>query len=128
MNNKKFLSSMAIGLAIVMLFSIFYIIFTNSKKEVKNYKLDENLSYTGFIEKNKFEGKGNLESADGTYIGNFEDGRFKDPGLFKAKDYTYTANFDKNTGNSNINIHLKDGNAYTKVDGNWQEMSNNNES
>ena len=127
MDNKKFLSSMAVGLAVVMFFSIFYIIFINSKKEVENYKLDEGLYYTGFIERNKFEGKGNLESTDGIYIGNFENGRFKGPGLFKGKDYTYMANFNKNKGNSNIHINLNNGNSYTKTDGKWQEMSDSNE-
>lgn len=127
MGNKRFLSKMSIGLAIIMVISLFYIISSNFKKEVKDYKLGENLYYTGTIKKNKFQGRSSLKSSDGTFSGAFKDSRFDGPGLFKGDDYMYIANFDKKKGNSNITVFLKNGNSYRKIDGKWKEMDDDNE-
>ena len=121
MESKKFLSYMALSLALIMLISVIYIFARPKAKNVEAYKIDEGTYYTGPMVDDKFDGEGILKSEKGTYQGSFKNGRFDGPGSFSNDDYTYKANFNNESGNSNIKIELKDGKIYTKTDGGFVE-------
>lgn len=114
MENKKFLSYMALSLALIMLVSVFYIFLRPKSKQVEAYKVDQGTYYTGHMLDNKFDGEGVLESERGTYQGSFKNGRFDGAGSFTGDDFTYKANFSKDKGNSNIEINLNSGETFIK--------------
>ena len=113
-NNKKFLSYMGLGLALIMVLSLAYIFLKPKTYTIENYKLDQKSSYTGPINGSLFQGEGKLETSRGTYQGNFEKGRFAGPGIFHADGFSYKADFDKDKGNKNVKIILDDGKTYIK--------------
>lgn len=126
MENKKFTSYFGLFIGIFIIISLIYIVSLKKTREVSDYKLSEEISYSGKIVENKFSGQGELKSLYGTYSGNFEDGRFKGEGKFVNEDFTYEANFDKDKGNKDIKITLKDGSVYKKVDDTWRKIDEKN--
>ena len=82
MENKKFLSYMALSLALIMLISVIYFFARPKAKNVEAYKIDKGTYYTGPMIDNKFDGKGLLKSDKGTYQGSFKNGRFDGAGSF----------------------------------------------
>ncbi len=126
MENKKFTSYFGLFIGIFIIISLIYIVSLKKTREVSDYKLSEEISYSGKIVKNKFSGQGELKSPYGTYSGNFEDGRFKGEGKFVNEDFTYEANFDKDKGNKDIKITLKDGSVYKKVNDTWRKIDEKN--
>ena len=114
MENKKFLSYMALSLALIMLISLIYIFARPKAKKVGAYKIDQGTYYTGPMVDNKFDGKGELKSERGTYQGSFKNGRFDGEGSFTGDDFTYKADFSKDKGNKNIEIELDSGETYIK--------------
>lgn len=126
MENKKFTSYFGLFIGIFIIISLIYIFSLKKSREVSDYKLSEDISYSGKIVENKFSGDGELKNPYGKYIGNFEDGRFKGSGKFVNEDFTYEANFDKDKGNKDIKITLKDGSVYKKVDDTWRKIDEKN--
>ncbi len=122
MENKKFISYMGLGLAILMGISLIYFISKGSVKKVENYKIDGNTYYSGTIRENKLDGEGTLKSHDGIYKGSFKNSRFDGPGGFINDEYTYTANFNHKSGNSQIKIKLKNGKVYEKTSKGFVEV------
>ena len=114
MENKKFLSYMALSLALIMLISVIYIFARPKAKEVEAYKIDKGTYYTGPMVDNKFDGEGELKSDKGTYQGSFKNGRFDGEGTFTGYDFTYKADFSKDKGNTNIEINLNTGETFIK--------------
>ena len=114
MENKKFLSYMALYLALIMLISLIYIFARPKAKKVEAYKIDKGTYYTGPMVDNKFDGEGELKSERGTYQGSFKNGRFDGEGTFTGDDFTYKADFSKDKGNSKIEINLDSGETYIK--------------
>ena len=114
MENKKFLSYMALSLAVIMLISTIYIFARPKDKKVEAYKIDQGTYYTGHMVNNKFDGEGELKSEKGTYQGSFKNGRFDGVGSFTGDDFTYKADFSKDKGNSKIEINLDSGETYIK--------------
>ncbi|WP_073998250.1 MORN repeat-containing protein [Anaerococcus urinomassiliensis] len=114
MENKKFLSYMALSLALIMLISVIYFFARPKAKNVEAYKIDKGTYYTGPMVDGKFDGEGVLKSERGTYQGSFKNGRFDGAGSFAGDDFTYKANFSKDKGNSNIEINLNSGETFIK--------------
>ena len=114
MENKKFLSYMALSLALIMLISVIYFFARPKAKNVEAYKIDKGTYYTGPMIDNKFDGKGLLKSDKGTYQGSFKNGRFDGAGSFTGDDFTYKADFSKDKGNTKIEINLNSGDTYIK--------------
>lgn len=126
MENKKFTSYFELFIGIFIIISLIYIVSLKKTREVSDYKLSEEISYSGKIVENKFSGQGELKSPYGAYSGNFEDGRFKGEGKFVNENFTYEANFDKDKGNKDIKITLKDGSVYKKVNDTWRKIDEKN--
>ncbi|MDU5914423.1 MAG: hypothetical protein E6Z21_09140 [Anaerococcus vaginalis] len=125
MDRKKFNSQLGILIGFLIMLSFVYILFLKIPRKVSNYKVNEEIFYEGKIVKNKFEGKGELKTSDGKYIGNFKNGRFHGKGKFVNQDYTYICDFDKDKGNKNIKIMLKDGSVYKKEGKSWKRVEEN---
>lgn len=114
MKNKKFLSYMALSLALIMLISLIYIFARPKAKEVEAYKIDKGTYYTGPMVDDKFDGEGELKSERGTYQGSFKNGRFDGAGSFTGDDFIYKADFSKDKGNTKIEINLDSGQTFIK--------------
>lgn len=114
MKNKKFLSYMALSLALIMLISLIYIFARPKAKEVEAYKIDKGTYYTGPMVDDKFDGEGELKSERGTYQGSFKNGRFDGAGSFTGDDFIYKADFSKDKGNIKIEINLDSGQTFIK--------------
>ena len=114
MENKKFLSYMALSLALIMLISLIYIFARPKAKEVEAYKIDKWTYYTGPMVDDKFDGEGELKSERGTYQGSFKNGRFDGVGSFTGDDFIYKADFSKDKGNTKIEINLDSGQTFIK--------------
>ena len=125
MDRKKFNSQLGILIGFLIVLSFVYILFLKIPRKVSNFKVNEEIFYEGKIVKNKFEGKGEIKTSDGKYIGNFKEGRFNGKGKFVNQDYTYICDFDKEKGNKNIKIKLKDGSVYKKEGKTWKMVEDN---
>lgn len=127
MENKKFLSYMALSLALIMLISVIYIFARPKAKQVEAYKIDKGTYYTGPMVDDKFDGEGVLKSEKGTYQGSFKNGRFDGSGSFAGDDFTYKADFSKDKGNSKIEINLDSGQTFIKDDDTFKNKDMKNE-
>lgn len=125
MDRKKFNSQLGLLIGFLIVISFVYILFLKVPRKVSNYKVNNEIFYKGKIVKNKFDVKGELETSDGKYIGEFKNGRFHGKGKFVNQDYTYICDFDKDKGNKNIRIKLKDGSVYKKEGKTWKMVEDN---
>ncbi|WP_311537603.1 hypothetical protein [uncultured Anaerococcus sp.] len=118
MDYKKYLSylaSLCLGLVVI---GLIYSFAKPKTKSVANYKINEDLTYTGMIYKDKFQGEGVLKTKDGLLKASFDEGRPVGDFAYKASDYYYFKVKDQ------VIIKFKDGKTYKKADGKWEEIDN----
>lgn len=116
MKYDDFISLFSKASLIFMVVAGLYILVKPNTRNVKNYKLDKDLTYTGRLVNGKFEGEGALNSKDGLYKGDFSKGRFAENGTFIGKDYYYIRE------NGKVTIKFNDGRVYKKTKDKWEEL------
>lgn len=120
MDYKKFLSYFAKFCLGIFILGGLYTIFKPKTKKVIEYKLADDLIYTGKLYRGKFQGKGVLKTKDGLYKGDFDKGRLVGDGIFIGDCYYYIKD------NKEVKIKYNDGRVYKKVNGKWEEENNEN--
>ncbi|MDD6920596.1 MAG: hypothetical protein PUI85_05230 [Eubacteriales bacterium] len=92
--------------------------------DVKEKKIDNDWTYSGKIQKNKFVDEGVLDIKDiGQYKGTFEDGKFSGKGVFQSKQgWSFEGIFKDGETVKAQKIRLKNGDVWTKQDGKWSKL------
>lgn len=120
MEYKKFLEYFAkFSLGVFILGGI-YTIGRPKTKSVTNYKLTDDISYTGDLDQGKFQGKGVLKAKEGIYKGDFDKGRIGKNGVYIGDNFYYIKE------NGQVKIKFNDGRIYKKKDGKWEEVEDEN--
>ena len=120
MEYKKFLEYFAkFSLGVFILGGI-YTIGRPKRQSVTDYKLTEDISYTGDLYQGKFQGKGVLAAKEGIYNGDFDKGRIGKNGVYIGDNFYYIKE------NGQVKIKFNDGRIYKKKDGKWEEVEDEN--
>ena len=120
MEYKKFLEYFAkFSLGVFILGGI-YTIGRPKRQSVTDYKLTEDISYTGDLYQGKFQGKGVLAAKEGIYKGDFDKGRIGKNGVYIGDNFYYIKE------NGQVKIKFNDGRIYKKANGKWEEVEDEN--
>lgn len=115
MEKEKLARLVQYGLLVVIV--AFAVVSLLPPKEEKNVTVkmdDAQISYTGDVKKQKFNGPGELKYANGDqYKGNFTEGRFDGKGEFYSKDgWNYMGEFKAGVANGQGVLKLDSGSEY----------------
>lgn len=120
MNYDKFLKNLAKAYLVMMVFAIIFL-FRGRQSKVKDYKLSEDITYSGEMDGNKFYGQGTLLTKDGLYKGNFKDGLIEGDGVYIGDDYYYIRK------GKDTYIKYNDGRIFRKDKDKWEQVDEKRE-
>ncbi len=128
MRRNLFLTIYQIVVLLMMLISIFFLILPEKDVRVENYPFQNEMTYSGMLQQQKFSGEGTLEyQNNGTYQGTFYDGRMIGEGKFSTINWTYEASFLPGEPNRNIVIKNEKGELWSMIDGKWMRIKDEQE-
>lgn len=120
MDYDKFIKNLGKAYLVMVAFAIIFLL-RGRTSTVKDYKLNDGLTYTGQMERKKFQGQGSLLTKDGLYKGNFEDGLIKGDGVFIGDNYYYMRK------GKDTYIKYNDGRIFVKDKDKWEQVDEKRE-